>query len=142
MRGFTVAAQNRTVVHIFLAQIAVWITDHSDRQIRAGYFTDCFQDVMITGADLLDFAGTVQKQINPVDLLQVRPDRIRETAFDVIKRVFRDHAVAAGVSVNRADRFNSGRGIDVRHVHLAQTVLAEGHVVMVNPSFRRWHWIL
>ena len=92
---------------------------------------------MIAGADLLDFAGAVQKQINSVDLLQVRPDRVRKTAFDVIKRVFCDHAVAAGVGVDRTDRFNSGRGVDVRNVHLAQTVLAEGHIVMVDPGFSR-----
>ena len=40
MRRLAVAAQNRTVIHIFLTQVAMRIADDRNRQIRTGDFPD------------------------------------------------------------------------------------------------------
>ena len=85
MRTFPITAQNRTVFHIFLTQIAMRIAGHRDWQIRADQLADGQQDMMIARTDFLYFTGAVQMQINTVQLMEMLADSIQKQRFNIIK---------------------------------------------------------
>ena len=72
VRRFAVAAQDRALFHIVLAQVAVRVSGDGNRQIRPGQLPDFFQQPVFAGPHSFHLTGTVQKQIDSVQFVKMR----------------------------------------------------------------------
>ena len=113
------------------------ITGYGDRQIRAGQPADRGQDVMIPGTQTLHLAGTVQMQINAVDLMEMFLHRADKQRFDVIEGFARDHAGGPGAGIHGRNHVDPGGLEYLTDPQLADTVVAEAEIVAADLVFPR-----
>ena len=140
MRRLTVAADDLGALHILPAQVAVGVAADRDGQMRPDDLANRRQDMALAGADLLYLAGTVEMEIDAVQLGLMFPHCAEEAGLDIIERLLLDDTRGTGCRIDRGDHFDAGIGKNVLHLHLVDAVLTNCDHIIGDVVFQRHIW--
>ena len=131
--SLTVTADKGGVLHILFGQVAVRITGDRQWQVRTHDLPDGGHQMVLAGTDLFHIAGTVQVQVDTVQIPQVVAHGIQDGLFNIIKAGLFHHAAAGSVCTDHGHQFNVWVIEYVAHLHMAQgvTSVGKGHVGQV-----------
>ena len=102
------------------------VAGDSQRHVGADDLPDGGYQMVLAGADLFHIAGTVQMQIDAVQILQVVAHSVQDGLLDVVKAGLFHHTAAGGVCTDHGHQFNVRVVEHVSQLHVAQCIPAIG----------------